>query len=1182
MRLEKIELKGFKSFANETVIHFHEDVTGVVGPNGSGKSNIVDAFRWVLGEQKSKDLRLDKMASVIFNGSSKKKESGIAQVSLTFENTKNILPTEYNTVTISRILYRSGESEYRINDVPCRLKDLTSLLLDTGMGSDSYAIIALNMVDDLLNDKDNSRQKMLFQAAGITKYKIRKEETLRKLKSTEEDLERVKDLVFEIESNLKSLEKQAKRAEKYFELKNSYKDSSLRLAILKVSQTKESYKTLNSQIEKEEAKYKEHDERLRKVEVKLEQLKKANLDNEKLLSEKQKNVNDIIYQTRTKENEKNILKERLNFLSLNANTLSETLSNIEYKFQQTQKEVLYYQEESIKEKQIEDHTAQKLMGYEENLKQIRSTHTNLKSSLEEILSKIQLVDKELFELEKQIAINQNQIESIQKETERNKQSIADREAEMTSSVQKLQMLKSNLAQKQKLIDEIENAHTRNRETQDQLQLDIETKTKELADINRTLDAKRNEYKLTQSLIENLEGFPESIKFLSANKEWGKDIPLLSDIIYCKEEYRVVLENYLEPYLNYYVVDTINEALKAVHLLQNSQKGKANFILLESIPKPKANKHYPKDYIPAYDCIEAEDKYHKVFQYLLHNVFIGQNDITEEMLDDEQVTYLSANGTYIRRKYTLSGGSVGLFEGKKIGRKKNLEILEKEIAQKERQGDSLIEKIKNLREKLDSIKKEDLQQKIYVEREDLNKLNQEKVSLEIKVENLNAYKKEVTDKIENADLIIVQTENSIKEFKTQLTIKTKEATLYKQEVNTKDSSFKSVADEMNDASRLYNESNIEFIKQQNKVVAIKRELSFRETQFQDLKFQIEKINKQQKLETEEIQIAEKDILNIDSKLLSLYEEKKLKEQNLTEVEKSFFESRGTLNELEDSLRNIQRDRQNTQILINTLKDQYNDIKFKLAAIGERLQIEFKIGINEIINRDPEDGDNIEELETSVDKIRLKLETFGEVNPLAVEAYNEIKERYDLIKQQEKDILDAKVSLMKTITEIEETATRQYLESFEKVRANFIEVFRSLFTSDDTCDLLLANPENPLESEINIIAKPKGKRPLSINQLSGGEKTLTAIALLFALYLLKPAPFCIFDEVDAPLDDTNIEKFNRIIKKFSKDSQFIIVTHNKATMASVDVIYGVYMPEQGISAVSAVDFRALEHSMVLSSS
>jgi len=303
--------------------------------------------------------------------------------------------------------------------------------------------------------------------------------------------------------------------------------------------------------------------------------------------------------------------------------------------------------------------------------------------------------------------------------------------------------------------------------------------------------------------------------------------------------------------------------------------------------------------------------------------------------------------------------------------------------------------------------------------------------------------------------------------------------------------------------------------------------------------------------------------------------------LGEAEQDYFKAKNTISELEDQIRSLTKDQSQLQQSIQNMKDQFTEQKFQIQSVGERLRIEFNVSINEIINQEADKSADYQELSEELEKLKLRMQSYGDINPLAVDAYNEMKERYDNINIQRKDILEAKDSLMDTIKEIESTATQQFMDAFTKVRENFIEVFRSLFTEDDTCDLVLIDPSNPLESEIEIIAKPKGKKPKSLSQLSGGEKTLTATALLFALYLLKPAPFCIFDEVDAPLDDANVQKFNKIIQKFSNDSQFIIVTHNKSTMAEVDVLYGVYMVEPGVSGVSAVDFRSLKHEPVIES-
>ena len=315
--------------------------------------------------------------------------------------------------------------------------------------------------------------------------------------------------------------------------------------------------------------------------------------------------------------------------------------------------------------------------------------------------------------------------------------------------------------------------------------------------------------------------------------------------------------------------------------------------------------------------------------------------------------------------------------------------------------------------------------------------------------------------------------------------------------------------------------------------------------------------------------------MEARLQAAYQDRQSRESALNEVEHAYFKARSETVEMEDQLRKLSRQSQDLQLLINNLKDKFNDVKYEISSIAQRLRIEFDLGINDILQQEPENAVPEAELQEEVDKLKKRLDNYGEINPLAVEAYDEMKERHDTISTQRDDIVKAKDSLEQTIREIEEKATSQFLTAFENARIYFIDVFRSLFTEDDNCDLILLDPENPLESKIEIVAKPKGKRPQTISQLSGGEKTLTATALLFALYLLKPAPFCIFDEVDAPLDDANIAKFNRIIKKFSTESQFIIVTHNKLTMAAVDTIYGVYMAEQGVSGVTPVNFKDYEY-------
>lgn len=1214
MRLKTLEIKGFKSFANETVIHFNSDVTGVVGPNGSGKSNVVDAVRWVLGEQKSSQLRLDKMTSVIFNGTKKRKEGQMAQVSLTFENSKNILPTEFQNVTISRLLYRSGESEYRLNGVPCRLKDITSLFLDTGIGADSYAIIALNMVEDLLSDREQARRRMFEQAAGVSKYKARKHETQLKLEATTADLDRVEDLLYEIEDQLKKLEKQALRTKKFYELKDEYKALSIELAVQNLARHRKNYKELEGQIQREEDNYRGAEAKARQLEAEIEALRKTHTDKETSLSEQQQEVNRLTGRIRSKENEKNMLAQKRSFVEQNAARLDDQIARAADTMRRLEAEIEGYQTDLNYEKRVEADLETELDQAKQSLEKVRADHSLLKGNLDEFVREQQAIERVIVDLEKQKAVQQNQIENLRRDVERTLADVALRRTEMQGLDAKIAELDQSVQGQTDKIAKLEAAEEKRRADIVATERDLDGMTKKLADHNRALDAKRNEFKLTKSMVESLEGFPESIKFLSQQKDWAKNCPLLSDLIYVREEYRVIIENYLEPYLNYYVVPSAAAAVEAIQLLGRSQKGRANFFLLDAF----AQYEPPLTLLPAgqqaIDLVEVEPQYRPLVAYLLENVLIvedatpppapppegrgdavaspsnegvpsffhsgaaslfRENASTSPLPFGGGVTLISKSGTLIRRRFSLSGGSVGLFEGKKIGRKKNLEILDVDIRKLEAAETDYNNRIGTLRAHLLSLKNADQSALLNREREALGKLQSEQAGLRARLDNIATFVQNFDAKAAESGDLIQQLEASNTAIEAQLVENQAAAAKLRERLSNADGSFREVAELLSRNSHEYNQKNIEFIRQQNKVNTFQQELAFREKNLAELRAQTQQNQTTKTKNIEELAFVSSEIARIETELTAGYAEKKAQEATLSAAEQVYFKARNEIHERDNLLRELYRKQQDLQGAINRLKDKFTDVKFEITAIGERLRAEFGISVNEVINNEPNPQYDREALEREVTNLKRRLDNYGEINPLAIEAYNEIKERYDSIATQRDDILAAKENLLQTMKEIEETATKRFLESFEQVRENFIRVFRTLFTEDDSADLLLANPGNPLESDINIIAKPKGKRPQTIAQLSGGEKTLTATALLFALYLLKPAPFCIFDEVDAPLDDANIEKFNRIIREFSKESQFIVVTHNKATMAAVDTIYGVYMPEQGVSAVAPVDFRKLSH-------
>ena len=1174
MRLKSLEIKGFKSFANETALHFNADVTGVVGPNGSGKSNVVDSIRWVLGEQKSSQLRLDKMSSVIFNGTKKKKEGQMAQVTLTFDNTKNVLPTEYTTVSISRILYRSGESEYRLNGVTCRLKDITSLFLDTGIGPDSYAIIALNMVEDMLSDREQARRKMFEQAAGVSKYKARKHETQQKLEATAADLDRVEDLLFEITDQLKKLEKQAERAQKYYELKNEYKNLSVELAVHNLARHKKTYKELEGQITREEDNYRSTEAMSRLLEADIEAKRKSHTDKETSLSTQQQEVNRLTGRIRSRENEKAMLEQKRTFISNDIQRLTDQIATNSRTVASLEIEVDGYQTDLNYERNVEADLETALENARKRLDEVRSSHNLLKGNLDEFVREQQTVEREIVELEKTRAIQANQIENLRRDVERTLNDIAARKEEM--KVLELKLREQSEAEEAQAdrIAQIESAEEKRRTDIQQTEKELESIQKKQSDNNRQLDSRRNEFKLTKSMVESLEGFPESIKFLSQDKEWAKRCPLLSDLIYVREEYRVVIENYLENYLNYYVVPDADEAVKAISLLGKSQKGRANFFILDAIDQYEMPLLLPGGGVRAVELVEADPQYRHLIEYLLGNVVIVEDD-TPTLPAGTDITVLSKAGTMVRRRFSMSGGSVGLFEGKKIGRKKNLEVLETDIKKLESTEGQLNLQLSTVRTHLQALKNADQSAVLQREREVLNRVRQERAGTQAKFDNIAAFVANFDAQAGDANQRIESLTASNTSIEKQLLEKNAQAEALRERLSNADGSFRDVAEQLSQASAAFNQNNIGFIQQQNRVNTLRQELSFREKRREELRQTLSSAQNTLARHTEEIGLIEADITRIGQELAAGYAEKKEKEASLSGVEQAYFKARNEIHELENKQRDNFRKQQELQSLVNRIKDRFSDVKFEITAIGERLRAEFGIGVNDVINREPDEKYNRETLEKEVNNLKRRLDNYGEINPMAIEAYNEIKDRHDTIAQQRDDILSAKDNLLQTMKEIEETATARFLESFTQVRENFINVFRTLFTEDDSADLVLTNPDNPLKSDVNIIAKPKGKRPQTIAQLSGGEKTLTAIALLFALYLLKPAPFCIFDEVDAPLDDANIEKFNRIIREFSSQSQFIVVTHNKATMAAVDTIYGVYMPEQGVSSVTQVDFRKLNH-------
>lgn len=1181
MRLKSLEIKGFKSFGDKVIIHFDEGVTSIVGPNGSGKSNVVDSIRWVLGEQKTRLLRSEKMENIIFNGTKNRKPANLAEVSMSFDNNKGILPTEYSTVTITRRLYRSGESEYLLNGVTCRLKDINDLFLDTGIGPDSYAIIELNMVDDILKDRNNTIKTLLEEAAGISKYKIRKRQTFQKLEETDADLNRVNDLLFEIEKSLKQLESQAKKTDRYYRLREEYRTLSTQLALYSIRHHSKAMVDLQQREKDQHQSKSQLHENLEKLEVKIQEMKVQSLEKEKQYQAVQKALNEKLLEITRFENEEKSRSQKLNFLVEKQQQLQDQNEQDDKSLVEIQAQLEELQSEKLREeehlKQLEESVARQRDESEQSKKNYEASQI----SIRELNQQTYQLRTMINEYETKQAVNHTRYNSILEEAKRS----TEQQAELISKLESLEKeIQQLLPSKEEADEQLRKQKQHKIENEENLKLS-ETRLKELNQIlqaeSRKLDARHNEYQLTKNLLEQMEGYPESIRYLKKNHDRFKQAPLLSEIVVCEEGYKVAVENFLDPYLNYFVVDTMQDAWAALQTLNNSAKGRAHFFVLESLQKfQKPSSQILEGCTSALSTIESNAKYDSLFQFLLGHVQILDKDRSLHdypITDDQTSVIISQSGNFLRQKYTIGGGSIGLFDGKRTGKFRNLEKLAEELKQQELIIEQYRDQVKHAEQELADLKIviQQTQQAISTQENEFVRLNGQVNTIQSNrdfVNNNIAQLKRNSDRLEeDANTIkrLLDEEANNPEFSPVILKERLEN--FVQQLNLQQEQTVQLQHESNEKSQLFNQQNIVLLQQQNRIQNIIRDVGYKTNQSDTLR----KNKEQYALDLENVK-TQTDLLigglenNSEAFQLMLQEKINFEEAH-KETEVEYTSARNQIEAEEKRLHDLRRTKDNADSQLQLVHDELNELKLQMHSLKERLNIEFNIDIQELSEQEPDPNFNEEEMRPRAEQLRKRVGEFGPINPMALEQYKEIKERYDFIIAEKTDLLNAKEALLKTINEIDETARTVFMDAFTQVRTNFIRVFRSLFTDDDNCDLVLADPSNPLECDIQIIAQPKGKKPLSIHQLSGGEKTLTATALLFGIYLLKPAPFCIFDEVDAPLDDNNIDKFNNIIKTFSEESQFIIITHNKKTMAATDIMYGITMAEPGVTTVVPVDMR-----------
>lgn len=1190
MYLSKLEILGFKSFAQKTQINFNQGITSIVGPNGCGKTNVVDALRWCLGEQKSSTLRSDKMENVIFNGTAQRKPMGMAEVSLTIENTKGILPTEYTDVTITRRIFRSGESEYLLNKNICRLKDITNLFMDTGIGANAYSVIELKMVETILSNKAEERRTMFEEAAGVNKYKMRRRLALRKLEEVKSDLTRVNDIVSEVEKKVSSLERQAKRADKYNvltsqlrELEIDLSERELALFILRIDESKltkdENFKKkiqFESDITKLEDEIRTARERLVEIENELKDKR-----------------NEITLQTEKIFNVQNSLSlnnERKSSLARNKDRYTADLEELSLQFNEAKNiselgvASLSDFTESIAQKDHEKITIDhKVNSQLEILEQKKNA---LKEQSDILLEKFKEITGRENELRNTVAILESKQVNIKKLNDKI-QSLTNNIAKTVGFIEELGNDKDEI---QKKIANAESLYLSKQSEKEKLELQLnKLKEKELEQ-RSLIKSLKDKIAFIQNLIDNLEGVSKGAKALLGNKDWAKNgSTILAHIGDSDEKFRFAVEAALKNNLNNVLVESLEDLKRGIEYLNLNDIGKASFYfphfeeinskgllnkLQNFVEKRKAKKlEQENGFIKwASNSIQTRDRWKPFFEKILKNICIVDNlEIAFNLYSKYgSFSFATLNGDFVSRDGMIEAGSVPRLDDSLFGRKQLLENLSSEFPNHEKNLLTTQNEIVNIDNLLAAI--------------DLKVISEQGRLLVNDLANVEKQKAQFEFEKQKADDEIEKIQHEIKEHAAESNLfdnkKIKLESLLNTEIALRDSEERkkqTLDEEFSEFEKNYNQ----ILTQRNELnVSIERLVGEKRNTENGIKRAEESIiviSNSIAKRKEDFETAEKEIIQIDKQLVTqeqnfneLEKTRKILNNHLEEIETRHVNLRNNVNDKETNLRSLRKEREIVSDIIHKMEITIKELDIKSANLIDHIKENYSLTLEKKQFDDLELFDFKQRTDEVLD-LKTKVKNLGPINLVAHSEYEEERERLDFLHKQRDDLVESERDVVKTIEEINNTAQAQFSETFEKIRGHFIKIFRTLFNPGDEADLKIEENADPLEAKIEIIAKPKGKRPTSIELLSGGEKTLTAIALLFAIYLVKPSPFCILDEIDAPLDDANIDRFTRILDDFSKDTQFIVVTHNKRTMEAANTLYGVTMQEEGISKLVSVRFN-----------
>jgi len=1182
MYLSKLDLHGFKSFADETTMTFAPGVTAIVGPNGCGKSNIVDAVRWAIGEQRPTVLRSEKMENVIFNGTADRKPLGMAEVQLTIENNRGILPTEYSEVTIGRRLFRDGKSEYLMNGTQCRLKDITDLFMDTGMGADAYSVIELKMIDELLSGSTEDRRRMFEEASGITRYKMRRKQALRKLDNTQTDLDRIRDLTDEISTQVDRLKRQAEKAQQYNEAETELRRLELMLAQVERNRLVRKQKEL-------QAKQSEHAEQAETLqdeeetaEKRLSNLRETLTDQESTLRERRETLQEHRSKVRDLESDQRLQRERLNRARRERDRTEEAIEDAAER-----RSSLVERTEEIDAALDEARPARD--AAEGDLEAARDRRDEATAAADDLRDRVrtrrdeaQTAEDEQSDRRRTLDRLTNRRELLENERERASEQLRSLDADAQTLADRVQAAEAERADAQESLDAARNALEEAEATREERAFDLDEAEETLRELERQRDAAAAEVDLLEGLVTSYDEFDDAVQFL-ADEGSGADLQTVADVLACDDDVRVALDAALGDLAACVVVDSEAEARQAIDRLREADVGQATFLPLARLPEDSVSSRSagPASVTPLRDRVRAASSAHeRLADVLLRRCFLADSlDEAETAAQDleEPARIFAPTGEWVDARGILKGGSGKASASpvaSRLGRREQLEQARDQVAELQARCREQEGVVADARDALEQADLSPYEEAVRQAENGLSSADQKLERARYERESTDERRDELQERLEEIEAEMTDLDDQIQRLRTDVQEGEDRVQDLRRQRAEAEAELEQAEQRERQAAEAFSDAQVAAVEARNRVDSLERERAQTLERIDDLDRRTEEREADLQDLRETIEEALDAQSDLDDRIERLRDERASLDEAVETAEDAVQTTKSTIDEVERDLRRIRREREEAT-------KAENQAAVRLAEIDTRLQ-DLLESVEEDYDRDLTDdpvtvSDDFDEsaAQADVKSLRGRINAIGSVNPLALEEYEEEKERLDFLREQQQDLEEAEETLLETIEEINATAAERFFETFDEIKDSFSEIFTDLFGQGASAKLQLEDRDDPLDSAIEIIAQPRGKRPVTLEQLSSGEKTLTAIALLFSIYLVKPSPFCILDEVDAPLDDANVERFMNLVRRFEDETQFILVTHNQRTMALADRMYGVTMEEQGVSKLVGVEFdQALE--------